>query len=309
MDRTELLRTYRDGLLTDTLPFWTKHAVDRQFGGFLTCLDQDGSILDSDKGVWQQGRAAWMFGELYNNFQQNPEWLELARHGIDFLDAHGFDPSDGRMWFQLDRRGAPLRKRRYAFSEAFAAIAYGEFAQATGSDEYAHKARTTFQQFMDHNLHPPKALAKFTSVRPTRGLGFPMIAINTAQELRGSIGLEVASECIDESIDMIRHFHIKREVQCVMETVGSNGELLDHFDGRTLNPGHAIEGAWFIMAEGAHRDVGLDVAARLGPSAWRNPVLYQLRWSSRARVLARHEILVAAQRSHYRDADGGSTHK
>ena len=26
--------------------------------------------------------------------------------------------------------------------------------------------------------------------------------------------------------------------------------IIDHFDGRTLNPGHAIEGAWFIMREG-----------------------------------------------------------
>ncbi|MCA9266813.1 MAG: AGE family epimerase/isomerase, partial [Planctomycetales bacterium] len=26
-----------------------------------------------------------------------------------------------------------------------------------------------------------------------------------------------------------------------------------HFDGRTLNPGHAIEGAWFIMLEGKLR--------------------------------------------------------
>ena len=38
-----------------------------------------------------------------------------------------------------------------------------------------------------------------------------------------------------------------------METVGHNGEIVDHFDGRTLNPGHAIEGAWFIMHEGKLR--------------------------------------------------------
>ena len=39
-----------------------------------------------------------------------------------------------------------------------------------------------------------------------------------------------------------------------METVSPSGELIDHFDGRTLNPGHAIEGAWFIMLEGKLRD-------------------------------------------------------
>ena len=38
--------TYRDGLLSDTLPFWLKHGVDREQGGFLTCLDRDGSVVD-----------------------------------------------------------------------------------------------------------------------------------------------------------------------------------------------------------------------------------------------------------------------
>jgi N-acylglucosamine 2-epimerase len=41
------------------------------------------------------------------------------------------------MWFHLTRDGRPIRKRRYAFSEAFAAIAYGEYARATGQSEYA----------------------------------------------------------------------------------------------------------------------------------------------------------------------------
>ncbi len=39
-----------------------------------------------------------------------------------------------------------------------------------------------------------------------------------------------------------------------METVGPHGEIIDHFDGRMLNPGHAIEAAWFILREARHRD-------------------------------------------------------
>lgn len=249
-----LLETYRDGLLNDTLPFWLKHSVDKEHGGFITALDRDGSIVDTDKGVWQQGRFTWLLGELYNNVEQRPEWLETALHGIRFIDDHCFDKSDGRMWFHLTREGTPIRKRRYAFSEAFAAIAYGELAQATGREEFAEKAEATFKRFIDHNLNPQGVEPKFTDARPTRGIGFPMITINTAQELRESIGLNEADEWIDRSIDSIRKFHIKEDIECVVETVGANGELLDHFDGRTLNPGHAIEGAWFIMAEGKHRN-------------------------------------------------------
>lgn len=250
--REQLVQDCRDGLLDDTLPFWIRHGVDREQGGFITALAQDGSIVDTDKGVWQQGRFTWLLGELYNQVEPRDEWLELARHGAAFLDRHCFDPSDGRMWFHVTRDGRPIRKRRYAFSESFAAIAYGELAKATGDGHFADKARRAFQQFLDHNLRPQDA-PKFTDVRPSRGLGFPMITIATAQELRDSVGLQEADAWIDRSIETIRRCHLNHDLQCVMETVGPNGEFLDHFDGRTLNPGHAIEGAWFIMLEGRIR--------------------------------------------------------
>ncbi|HPK71581.1 MAG TPA: hypothetical protein PLN93_06545, partial [Vicinamibacterales bacterium] len=51
-----LVRVYRDGLLQDTVPFWLRHGADPEYGGIMTCLDRDGSLVDTDKGVWQQGR-------------------------------------------------------------------------------------------------------------------------------------------------------------------------------------------------------------------------------------------------------------
>ncbi len=251
--RDKLIATYRNGLLNDTLPFWIKHCVDRQHGGFMLSLDRDGTVIDTDKGVWQQGRFTWLLGELYNNVEPRDEWLELAKHGARFIDQHCFDPADGRMWFHVTREGAPIRKRRYAFSESFAAIAFGELAKATGDEQYADKARKAFQAFIDHNLSSQDTPPKFTDTRRMRGLGFPMITIVTAQELRESIDLPDANKWIDRSIEDICQYHLKEDIRCVMESVGPNGELIDHFDGRTLNPGHAIEGAWFIMLEGKLR--------------------------------------------------------
>ncbi len=252
-DLNQLRSVYRDGLLKDTIPFWMRHSVDREFGGFLTSLDQDGSICDTDKGIWQQGRAAWLFGELYNNIEPRPEWLELALNGVKFLEKFGFDPVDRRMWFHVTRDGTPIRKRRYSYSESFAAIAYGELAQATGDNTYSEKAKSTFQQFVEHTAHSDPSTSKFTDHRPMTGLGTPMITIVTAQELRDSIGLEDATKWIDQSIDTIVRYHLNEEYQCVLENVGPEGQFLDHFDGRLLNPGHAIEGAWFILREGKIR--------------------------------------------------------
>ena len=250
--RAELLTRYRDGLLQDVVPFWLRHGVDREHGGVLTCLDRDGSLLDSDKGVWQQGRFAWLLGELYNNVERNPAWLDAATHTCQFLKRCGIDPIDDRMWFQVTREGAPLRKRRYAFSEAFAAIAFGELAQATGEQSWADLAAARFRRFLEQSAtgaSPPKS----TGLRPAKSIGVPMITINAAQELRDSIGLAGADGCIDRAIDEIERDFVKHDLRCVMETVAPDGGLIDHFDGRTLNPGHAIEGAWFILEEARHR--------------------------------------------------------
>ena len=251
----ELIGVYRDGLLDDTLPFWLRFAVDKRHGGFMTSLDRDGTLIDTDKSVWAQGRFTWLLGELYNNVSPRDEWLELAKHGADFLNQHCFDPDDGRMWFQVTRDGRPIRKRRYAFSESFAAIAMGELFLATQDERYREVAQRAFEAFIDRNVNPQHDIPpKFTDVRPSKGLGFPMITIVTAQELRQSIGLANANEWIDRSIEVIRRDHLCDEHRCVLETVGPNGEFIDHFDGRTLNPGHAIEGAWFIMHEGKLRN-------------------------------------------------------
>lgn len=246
---TELSACYRDGLLKDVIPFWLKHGVDKEFGGIMTGVDRTGANIDTDKGIWQQGRFAWTLGFLYNNVEKNPEWLEEAGRTLAFLRKFGYD-TDGRMFFHVTRDGQPIRKRRYAFSESFMCIAAGEYAKATGSSEYADLAKETYRVYGDHVDSP----AKFTDVRPTRGLGHPMINIATCQRLRASIGLEDSNERIDRAIDDIVRYHVKPERRAVMETVSPTGEIIDHIDARTNNPGHAIEGAWFIMTEGKYRN-------------------------------------------------------
>ncbi|XZE52763.1 AGE family epimerase/isomerase [Planctomycetaceae bacterium SH139] len=254
IERQALTACYRDGLLNDVLPFWLSHGVDQTYGGILTCLDQDGTVLDTDKSVWHQGRFTWLLGELYNNVEPRPEWLALGERNLAFIDQHCIDPSDRRMWFQVTQEGRPIRKRRYAFSESFAAIAYGEMALATGNASYATRAVELFQQFVRHNLDPPPQTAKFTTERPLRSIGFPMIMLATAQELRGSVGMADADHWIDRGIEEIVGYFLKPDLRCVLETVGPRGELVPHFDGRTLNPGHAIEAAWFLLREGRWRN-------------------------------------------------------
>ena len=250
----EQLKTfYEDQLLNDTVPFWFPRSIDKEYGGYLLMRDQDGTLLDDDKAVWIQGRAAWLLSTLYNTVEPKQEWLDGAKTGIDFLLGHCFD-TDGQMFFHVTRDGQPIRKRRYFFSETFAVIAMAAYAKASGDQDIAQKARDLFGQCIRYATVPGLLQPKFMPTRPSKGIGTPMIMINTAQQLRETIGDERCDEYIRNWIDEIERDFVKHDIQCVMEQVAPDGSIIDHIDGRTLNPGHAIEGAWFILHEARYRN-------------------------------------------------------
>ena len=243
-----LLDTYRDGLLNDTLPFWFPRCVDEDHGGFLLARDRDGSLLDDDKGMWQQCSATWLLATLYNTVESKSDWLIWAKSGLRFIERHGRD-SDGRMWFHVTRDGSPIRKRRYAFTECFGSIAYASLSKATGDSALAGTSRELFSLAKKHFSNPPLTESKFTDTRPVKSIGVPMIKLVTAQELRLNLSDESFTADVDDAIDEIRRDFMKPDVECVMESVALDGSIIDHFEGRMLNPGHAIECAWFILWE------------------------------------------------------------
>lgn len=244
---------YHAQLLNDTIPFWFPRSVDQEYGGFLLMRDADGSLIDDDKAVWIQGRATWMLSTLYNTVEKKQEWLEGARSGYEFLNKHCFD-QDGQMFFHVSRDGKPLRKRRYFFSETFYVIAAAAYALASGDQDAADRARNVFSRCIAYATTPGLLIPKFTNTRPAKGIGVPMIMINTAQQLRSTIGDDRCDEWIDRWIKEIETDFVKDDLRCVMEQVAPDGNIIDHIDGRTLNPGHAIEGAWFILHEAKHRN-------------------------------------------------------
>lgn len=248
-----LMETYRDGLLNDTIPFWVPAAIDRECGGYLTALDRDGTVIHTDKPVWFAGRFAWMLATLYNTVEQRPEWLEYAKHGLDFMHAHCFD-ADGRMFFSVTREGKPLRKRRYLFSESFAVIAHAAYGIAANDAAATQQARDIFDLILRYNSTPGSTDPKVCpETRPMKGLATPMILIATAQELRKAGHEEFCNGVIDASIAEIERDFMRPEFRCLLETVGPEGEFYDTFEGRQVNPGHSIEAGWFILEEARRR--------------------------------------------------------
>lgn len=245
-------KRYKNDLLQNILPFWLKYGLDKKHGGFYTCVDRDGTLMDTTKSVWFQGRAGFVFAYAYNAVEKNPEYLEASKSAIEFIEKYCFD-ADGRMFFEITENGIPLRKRRYLFSESFAAIAMAEYSIASGNQRYAHKALEIFNLILKYKTTPGLLASKYLDTVKMHGHSLSMILINTASRIRAAIQDEVLDKQIEESIQKIASLHMKPEFEALLETVGENGEFIDTSMGRTINPGHCIETSWFIMEEARYQ--------------------------------------------------------
>lgn len=251
----ELKQIYRDMLLDNVIPFWMKYSPDWKNGGYYHYLDRDGSILSPDKSVWIQGRGTWIFSRLYNVLEKRSDWLNLAKLGYDFLIKHCFD-TDGRMFFKVTNDGRPLRKRRYWFSETFAAIGCAEYAKASGDSDALEKADRIFdlilKLYRNPGLREPKV---YPQTRQTKSHSETMILIATAQVMREVKNDDSYNEVIDDCISELFNSFVKYDEKALLENVGPNGEILDSLpEGRCINPGHAIETSWFLLTEALYRN-------------------------------------------------------
>ncbi|WP_443875878.1 AGE family epimerase/isomerase [Leyella stercorea] len=240
--------SYKKDLTENIMPFWMKYGLDRENGGVYTCVNRDGSLMDTTKSVWFQGRFAFICSFAYNNVEKKQEWLDAAKSTLEFIEKHCFD-EQGHMYFSVTAEGKPLRKRRYVFSETFAAIAMSEYALATGDQHWAKRAIQVFEDTQRFLATPGFLPAKFEADVKLQGHSIVMILINVGSCIRKVVDNPKLTQQIDESIEKLKKYFIHPEFKCLLETVGENGEFIDTNMTRTINPGHCIETSWFIMEE------------------------------------------------------------
>ena len=251
-------KSYKEDLTQNIMPFWMKYGVDKKNGGVYTCVDRDGSLMDTTKSVWFQGRFAFVCAYAYNHIEKNEEWLAAAKSTIDFIEKYCFD-NDRHMYFSITHDGRPLRKRRYVFSETFAAIAMSEYALASGDRSYADKAVKIFKDTLRFLSTPGFLTPKFEPEVKLQGHSIVMILINVASCLRLVSDDPILTRQIDESIEKLKKYFMHPEFKALLESVGPNGEFIDTNMTRLINPGHCIETAWFIMEEAKTRNWNKDL--------------------------------------------------
>lgn len=276
IDFKKLASQYEKELKENCLPFWLEHSGDQEFGGYFSCLERDGSVYDTDKFIWLQGREVWMFAMLYNKVQKQQEWLDFAIQGAEFLKKYGHD-GNYDFYFSVTREGKPIIQPYNIFSNTFACMAFSQLAEATGSKEYAEIAKKTFDRILARRNNPKGVWEKsYPGTRPMKGFSLPMIICNMALEIENIIEDKTLldktiRECLHEVLDVF----YQEDYGFMVENVSAvDGSLIDCFEGRLVNPGHNLEALWFLMDLGVRlKDQALiqkavDISLRVIEYGW-----------------------------------------
>ena len=245
---------YRQELTGNILPFWLSHSKDEKNGGFFTCLDRQGKVYDTDKFMWLQGRQVWCFSYMYKNLAPQQEWLDMALHGARFMQEHGRD-AQGNWYFSLTAEGKPLVQPYNIFSDCFATMAFAALHKIQPNDTYKDIAVSTFENILRRRNNTKGNYNKaYPGTRPLKNFSLPMILCNLSLELEHLLGSERVDQFVPEIIHEVMDVFYHPELGVVLENVQPDGRFSDSFEGRVLNPGHAIEAMWFIMDLGKRRN-------------------------------------------------------
>ena len=241
-----LAQLYRDTLLDNVIPFWSNNSLDRQNGGYFTCIDSSGKVYDTDKFIWLQNRQIWTYSMFYNRLSQQQEWLYIAKHGADFLAKHGRD-ADGNWYFALNKLGQPLVQPYNIFSDCFAAMAFSQYALASGDESAKEIALQAYNNVLRRQDNPKGKYNKvYPGTRSLKSLAVPMILANLSLEMDWLLEDKQLEEVLSQTVGEVMEF-LDTDTGLMYENITPQGEHLDCFDGRLINPGHGIEAMWFVM--------------------------------------------------------------
>ncbi len=243
----QLRKRYHDELFGVVLPFWDGHGVDHEFGGVMHGLDYDGTVVHSDKLLWFQGRAIWVYSFLYNNFGRNPRHLEIAARTRGFVLRHA--PQADGWWAEMLARDGQVRR-------GFEGDVYGMYFVAEGLLEYAWAAkheesrRTAVELIrkLHRHIEDPTVVLPGTPGPGCRPQGIWMVNLNIATQFLKRWRDPEIERVAQQSVDAVINRHYNPDI-------GLNNENLNHDFSRPPGeetkciPGHSIETLWMVMDE------------------------------------------------------------
>ena len=252
-EKKTLANQYRRLLLDGIAPFWLERGIDREHGGVLSCMSDDGRVQSGDKFIWSQARSVWTFSALYNRIEPRPEFLAAAENSVRFLLAHGRDER-GRWVYHTDREGRVVEGATSIYADCFAIYGLNEYYRATRNEYAISVARESFERVVRRIEEPDfNETMPYPMPPEWKNHGVPMIMTEVTHELARTLGDDKLEDQAAEYAGRIMRHFVKPDRKVLLEFLTRDYRELPPPAGTFVMPGHAIESMWFIMHVARHR--------------------------------------------------------
>jgi N-acylglucosamine 2-epimerase len=247
VDDRNLYNQYRSLLLDNIVPFWFKYGIDWEYGGVLSCMNDDGSLASGDKFIWSQARSVWTFSALYNRVEKRPEFLAAAKNSIRFLLAHGRDES-GRWVYRTDQKGHIMEGAISIYSDCFIVYGFSEYYRAVHDERVLSIAWETFKRVRCRIEEPDfQETAPYLLPLGWKNHSIPMIMTEVTNELLQTTADINLEPFIDDYVGRIMGHFVQPKRKVLLEFLTKDYKNMPPPAGTFVMPGHAIESMWFVM--------------------------------------------------------------
>jgi N-acylglucosamine 2-epimerase len=249
----QLADLLHEELFERVIPFWLTHGIDRQCGGLFTCLNEAGEVLSTDKYLWSQARALWVYSTLALRYPQ-PEFRMLADSLFTFCEQFGRDAA-GRWVFCVSRKGVVIQGAESIYADGFGLLGMAAYYALTKSARARELIDETYESVSNRLATPGSyGIAPYQIPPGAKVHGVAMLFTLTFWEAGVAIDdPRMRAHAISLADDILEHF-VSRQDRAIIEFLDLKNGRLPGAVGQCCLPGHAFESMWALVR--IYRDCG-----------------------------------------------------
>ncbi|HEU5080889.1 MAG TPA: AGE family epimerase/isomerase [Opitutaceae bacterium] len=136
------------------LPFWIKHTVDHERGGFYGEITNDLKVdKNAVRGALLTSRILWTYSSAYSRYK-DPAYLEMAKWAYDDLIKVYWDNEYGGLYWTASADGKPMRRDKQIYGQVFGVYALSEYYRVTHDQAALDKAIQIYRLVEEHAKDP-----------------------------------------------------------------------------------------------------------------------------------------------------------
>ena len=157
--KNEISNEMLGALKNNIIKNWYPLVLDEEMGGYFTNVDKDWKLEpNQEKMIVSQARHVWVLSK-FSSFLGNPDFINMALHGYDFLKNAMWDKTYGGFYQMRSREGGfsdayGYREEKRTYGNAFGIYALAALTSASKNEEVLEFAKTAFNWMETHAFDP-----------------------------------------------------------------------------------------------------------------------------------------------------------